>query len=86
MAPMATVLLPQNPNVWAQKGHLWFLMGNFAEAKACYERTVSFVTDAKDMHFVYMRLGSIYLEGKEVRRENGLKKTSWMGRHSLPQL
>ncbi|KAJ6659715.1 hypothetical protein lerEdw1_018430 [Lerista edwardsae] len=68
----------QNPNVWAQKGHLWFLTGNFAEAKACYERTVSFVTDAKDMHFVYMRLGSIYLEGKEVSGRNGLKKTSWL--------
>ncbi|XP_066496470.1 cilia- and flagella-associated protein 70 isoform X1 [Tiliqua scincoides] len=55
----------QNPNVWAQKGHLWYLTGDFVEAKACYERTVSFVTDAKDMHFVYLRLGSIYLEGKE---------------------
>ncbi|XP_044289430.1 cilia- and flagella-associated protein 70 [Varanus komodoensis] len=54
-----------NPEVWAQKGHLCYLTGNFSEAKACYERTISFVTDAKDMHFVYLRLGSIYLEGKE---------------------
>ncbi|XP_053131743.1 cilia- and flagella-associated protein 70 isoform X2 [Hemicordylus capensis] len=54
-----------NPNVWALKGHLCFLTENFSEAKDCYERTVSFVTDAKDIHFVYLRLGSIYLEGKE---------------------
>uniref|UniRef100_A0A670K1J7 Cilia and flagella associated protein 70 n=1 Tax=Podarcis muralis TaxID=64176 RepID=A0A670K1J7_PODMU len=54
-----------NPEVWAQKGHLCYLTGDFGEAKACYERTISFVTDAKDMHFVYLRLGSIYLERKE---------------------
>uniref|UniRef100_A0A7M4DUJ3 Cilia and flagella associated protein 70 n=1 Tax=Crocodylus porosus TaxID=8502 RepID=A0A7M4DUJ3_CROPO len=34
-------------------------------AKECYERTISFVTDAAEMHFVYLRLGSIYLEEKE---------------------
>uniref|UniRef100_A0A670K6W8 Cilia and flagella associated protein 70 n=1 Tax=Podarcis muralis TaxID=64176 RepID=A0A670K6W8_PODMU len=45
--------------------HLCYLTGDFGEAKACYERTISFVTDAKDMHFVYLRLGSIYLERKE---------------------
>ncbi|KAM3826898.1 cilia- and flagella-associated protein 70 [Vipera latastei] len=54
-----------NPEVWAQKGHLCYLTGNFSEAKSCYERTITFVTDAKDMHTVYLRLGSIYLEGKE---------------------
>ncbi|XP_072839051.2 cilia- and flagella-associated protein 70 [Pogona vitticeps] len=57
-----------NPNVWAQKGHLCYLTGHFGEAKACYERTVSFVTDAKDMHFVYLRLGSIYLEEKQYEK------------------
>ncbi|ETE63317.1 Tetratricopeptide repeat protein 18, partial [Ophiophagus hannah] len=56
-----------NPEVWAQKGHLYYLTGNFSEAKSCYERTISFVTDAKDMHTVYLRLGSIYLEGKELK-------------------
>uniref|UniRef100_A0A8C6ZMV9 Cilia and flagella associated protein 70 n=1 Tax=Nothoprocta perdicaria TaxID=30464 RepID=A0A8C6ZMV9_NOTPE len=55
-----------NPNVWAQKGHLCFLKGDLAEAKQCYEHTVSFVVDAADMHFVYLRLGSIYLEEKEL--------------------
>ncbi|KAL7979102.1 hypothetical protein Chor_015126 [Crotalus horridus] len=58
-----------NPEVWAQKGHLCYLTGNFSEAKSCYERTISFVTDAKDMHTVYLRLGSIYLEGKEGGRQ-----------------
>ncbi|XP_060642269.2 cilia- and flagella-associated protein 70 [Anolis sagrei] len=57
-----------NPDVWAQKGHLSFLTGNISEAKACYERTISFVTDAKEIHFVYLRLGSIYLEEKEYEK------------------
>uniref|UniRef100_A0A5F8GN20 Cilia and flagella associated protein 70 n=1 Tax=Monodelphis domestica TaxID=13616 RepID=A0A5F8GN20_MONDO len=55
----------QNPNVWGLKGHLYFLNGNHAEAKECYERTVSFVVDAAEMHFIYLRLGSIYLEDGE---------------------
>ncbi|XP_021267040.1 cilia- and flagella-associated protein 70 isoform X2 [Numida meleagris] len=54
-----------NPDVWAQKGHLCYLKGDLQEAKECYERTVSFVEDAADMHFVYLHLGSIYLEDKE---------------------
>uniref|UniRef100_A0A8C9F638 Cilia and flagella associated protein 70 n=1 Tax=Pavo cristatus TaxID=9049 RepID=A0A8C9F638_PAVCR len=54
-----------NPNVWAQKGHLCYLRRDLQEAKECYERTVSFVEDAADMHFVYLHLGSIYLGDKE---------------------
>nr|XP_016854376.1 PREDICTED: cilia- and flagella-associated protein 70 [Anolis carolinensis] len=61
-----------NPNIWAQKGHLSFLTGNTSEAKDCYERTISFVTDAKDMHFVYLRLGSIYLEEKEYDKAKNI--------------
>ncbi|XP_074230286.1 cilia- and flagella-associated protein 70 isoform X3 [Camelus bactrianus] len=55
-----------NPNVWGLKGHLYFLSGNHAEAKACYERTISFVADASEMHFIFLRLGHIYLEEKEL--------------------
>uniref|UniRef100_A0A8C8Z426 Cilia and flagella associated protein 70 n=1 Tax=Prolemur simus TaxID=1328070 RepID=A0A8C8Z426_PROSS len=33
--------------------------------KACYERTVSFVVDASGMHFIFLRLGLLYLEEKE---------------------
>ncbi|KAK1333778.1 hypothetical protein QTO34_006165 [Cnephaeus nilssonii] len=54
-----------NPNVWGLKGHLYFLRGDHAEAKACYERTISFVVDASEMHFIFLRLGHIYLEEKE---------------------
>ncbi|XP_009078393.1 PREDICTED: tetratricopeptide repeat protein 18, partial [Acanthisitta chloris] len=56
---------PTNPNVWAQRGHLCYLKRDFGKAKECYERTISFVEDAVDMHFVYLHLGSIYLEEKE---------------------
>ncbi|XP_027453009.2 cilia- and flagella-associated protein 70 isoform X5 [Zalophus californianus] len=57
-----------NPNVWGVKGHLYFLSGNHAEAKACYERTISFVADASEMHFIFLRLGHIYLEEKEYEK------------------
>nr|XP_048282357.1 cilia- and flagella-associated protein 70 isoform X2 [Myodes glareolus] len=57
-----------NPNVWGVKGHLYFLSGDHAEAKACYERTVSFVVDASEMHFIFLRLGHIYLEEKEYEK------------------
>eukprot|EP00070_Physeter_catodon_P005172 XP_007110919.2 cilia- and flagella-associated protein 70 isoform X1 [Physeter catodon] len=57
-----------NPNVWGTKGHLYFLRGNHAEAKACYERTISFVADASEMHFIFLRLGQIYLEEKEYKK------------------
>ncbi|KAM6054297.1 cilia- and flagella-associated protein 70 isoform 1-T1 [Chlamydotis macqueenii] len=57
-----------NPNVWAQKGHLCYLKRDFGKAKECYERTVGFAEDAADMRFVYLRLGSVYLEEKEYGR------------------
>ncbi|KAK2533473.1 hypothetical protein Q9233_004687 [Columba guinea] len=63
-----------NPNVWAQKGHLCYQKGNFHEAKECYERAIGFVEDAADMHFIYLRLGSIYLEEKEVRSKKEQRK------------
>uniref|UniRef100_A0A8C5UAD6 Cilia and flagella associated protein 70 n=1 Tax=Malurus cyaneus samueli TaxID=2593467 RepID=A0A8C5UAD6_9PASS len=57
---------PLNPNVWAQKGHLCYLRKDFKKAKDYYERVISFMEDASDMHFVYLRLGSIYLEEKQM--------------------
>ncbi|XP_074152942.1 cilia- and flagella-associated protein 70 isoform X2 [Sminthopsis crassicaudata] len=61
----------QNPNVWGLKGHFFYLNGNYAEAKECYERTISFVVDAAEMHFIYLRLGSIYLEeGENEKAKN----------------
>ncbi|XP_075292526.1 cilia- and flagella-associated protein 70 isoform X2 [Opisthocomus hoazin] len=77
-----------NPNVWAQKGHLCYLKRDFGKAKECYERTISFVEDAVDMHFVYLRLGSIYLEEKEYGRakqtyllacRNSASCLTWLG-------
>ncbi|NWR66948.1 CFA70 protein, partial [Bucorvus abyssinicus] len=77
-----------NPNVWAQKGHLCYLKRDLGEAKECYERTISFVEDAADMHFVYLRLGSIYLEEKEYGRakqtyllacKNSASCLTWLG-------
>ncbi|XP_031749234.1 cilia- and flagella-associated protein 70 isoform X2 [Xenopus tropicalis] len=58
----------QNPDVWALKGHLNFLSGRKSEAKGCYEHTLSLVSDASDMHPVYLRLGSIYLDEEEYEK------------------
>ncbi|NXW41314.1 CFA70 protein, partial [Nyctiprogne leucopyga] len=77
-----------NPNVWAQKGHLCYLKRDFGKAKECYERTISFVEDAEDLHFVCLRLGSIYLEEKEYGRakqtyllacKNSASCLTWLG-------
>ncbi|NWW21581.1 CFA70 protein, partial [Falcunculus frontatus] len=79
---------PMNPNVWAQKGHLCYLRKEFDKAKDCYERVISFEEDAEDMHFVYLRLGSIYLEEKEYGRakhiyllacDNSASCLTWLG-------
>ncbi|XP_030813738.1 cilia- and flagella-associated protein 70 isoform X3 [Camarhynchus parvulus] len=79
---------PLNPNVWAQKGHLCYLQKDFEKAKDCYERVISFEEDAADMHFVYLRLGSIYLGEKEYARakhiyllacDNSASCLTWLG-------
>ncbi|NXT20058.1 CFA70 protein, partial [Syrrhaptes paradoxus] len=57
-----------NPNVWAQKGHLCYLQRDLGKAKECYERAMGFMEDAADVHFICLRLGSIYLEEKEYGR------------------
>uniref|UniRef100_A0A8C2VCT0 Cilia and flagella associated protein 70 n=1 Tax=Chinchilla lanigera TaxID=34839 RepID=A0A8C2VCT0_CHILA len=62
---------PQNYMVGLQVpalGEVKTLCGNHTEAKACYERTVSFVVDASEMHFIFLRLGLIYLEEKEYEK------------------
>ncbi|KAM4632127.1 cilia- and flagella-associated protein 70 [Discoglossus pictus] len=59
---------PQNPDVWALKGHLNFLSGKKNEARECYEHSLSLVADASDMQPIYLRLGSIYLEEGEYEK------------------
>ncbi|XP_052768283.1 cilia- and flagella-associated protein 70-like isoform X5 [Mya arenaria] len=52
----------QNPDAWALMGHVKYLTNDTAEARDCYERTISFVSDASEMHSIYLRLASIYLQ------------------------
>ena len=42
------------------------MMGDSEVAKDCYERTLSFVADASEMHSIYLRLASIYLQEEQV--------------------
>ena len=53
-------------------GHVKYLSGENKEARECYERTLSFVTDASEMHSIYLRLASIYLQDEEVLLTAGL--------------
>ncbi|XP_076464163.1 cilia- and flagella-associated protein 70-like isoform X2 [Babylonia areolata] len=78
----------QNPDGWALMGHVKYLSGDNQSAKQCYERTLSFVTDATEMHPIYLRLASIYLQDGEYSKAKNTflmacKKSpscvSWLG-------
>ena len=56
----------QNPDLWALLGHVHYMKGAMEEAQNCYERTLSFVTDASETHSIFLRLASIYLQNQEV--------------------
>ena len=56
----------QNPDAWALMGHVKYLTNETSEARDCYERTISFVADASEMHSIYLRLASIYLQEARV--------------------
>jgi len=58
--------LTQSPDAWAILGHHMYLTGDMQEAKSCYERATSFTADASEMHSIYLRLGSIYLQEGQV--------------------
>lgn len=60
------LLMMQNPDVWALSGHVKYLIGDTPAAKECYERTTAFVSDASEMHSIYLRLASIYLQEEQV--------------------
>lgn len=57
----------QCPDAWAIMGHVKYLTGDTQEAKNCYERTLAFVADASEMHSIYLRLASIYLQEGQFR-------------------
>ena len=56
----------QHPDGWAMMGHVNYVSSNFAVARDCYERTLAFVNDASEMHSIYLRLASIYLQEEQV--------------------
>ena len=56
----------QHPDAWAIMGHVKYMLGETEVAKDCYERTLAFVADASEMHSIYLRLASIYLQEAKV--------------------
>ncbi|KAH9509070.1 Cilia- and flagella-associated protein 70 [Bulinus truncatus] len=52
----------QSPDAWSLMGHVKYLTNDFNGARDCYERTISFVDDAREMHSIYLRLASLYLQ------------------------
>ena len=57
-------------------GHVKYMTGNNDSARDCYERTLSFVSDASEMHSIYLRLASIYLQDARVGKKMGLQNCS----------
>ncbi|XP_076442365.1 cilia- and flagella-associated protein 70-like isoform X3 [Babylonia areolata] len=58
----------QNPDAWALMGHVKYLSCEMGQARECYERTLSFVTDASETHSIFLRLASIYLQEGEFEK------------------
>jgi hypothetical protein len=50
-------------------GHVKYMLGDTEVARGCYERTLAFVADASEMHSIYLRLASIYLQEGKVCAE-----------------
>ena len=67
----------QNPDAWAIMGHVKYLMGDTENAKDCYERTLSFVAQASEMHSIFLRLASIYLQEGKVSLYKALSFGKW---------
>ncbi|KAK2186875.1 hypothetical protein NP493_185g01050 [Ridgeia piscesae] len=61
----------QSADAWAIMGHVKYLSGDMEMAKDCYERTLAFVSDPSEVHSIYLRLASIYLqEGRFQEAKN----------------
>lgn len=71
----------QNADVWGLMGHVKYLQGDVTAAKECYERTIAFITDPYEIHSIYLRLASIYLQ--EAQFEEA-KKTFLMACRRSP--
>lgn len=78
----------EQPDTWALLGHVNYFMGDAEGAQKCYERTLAFVNDATDMHSVYLRLASIYLQEKQFDKarktfllacQSNPSSVSWLG-------
>ncbi|XP_029635453.1 cilia- and flagella-associated protein 70-like [Octopus sinensis] len=61
----ALLISQEFPETWALLGHVKYLTGDVSNAQNHYDRTLSFVNDTQDIHSVYLRLGSIYLQDKK---------------------
>ncbi|CAK8696784.1 unnamed protein product [Clavelina lepadiformis] len=61
----ATSLDNEHPDAWAMMGHVYYISSDFTSAQDCYERTLAFINDASEMHSIYLRLASIYLQEEQ---------------------
>ncbi|XP_050413977.1 cilia- and flagella-associated protein 70 [Patella vulgata] len=68
----ALELEQQNPDGWSLMGHLKYLTGDTEAARECFERTISFIGEALEMHSIYIRLASIYLSEQKFQNAKNM--------------
>merc|ERR1719419_416869 len=57
----------KEPDAWSLLGHVNFLQAEYGNARDCYERTLNFVNEPSDVHAIYLRLASIYLQEEQYQ-------------------
>lgn len=72
-----SLLLFQNPDAWALMGHVKYMTNDVEASRDCYERTISFTSDAAEMHSIYLRLASIYLQEEKVSVKYSVQSFCW---------
>ncbi|XP_034039113.1 cilia- and flagella-associated protein 70-like isoform X2 [Thalassophryne amazonica] len=58
----------QDADVWALNGHCQYLLKAFSKSVKSYEQSLDLFPLPSDIHFVLLRLGSIYFQEKQYER------------------
>jgi len=71
----ALTLKHDSPDCWSLKGHIYYILQEYSQAKDCYERCLAYAVDAENIDAVYLRLASIYYD---VQKEYDHSKRTYL--------